>query len=234
LQTLAHIKELLASYGLSPKKSLGQNFLCDHNLIRKLVDRADVTEGELVLEIGPGTGALTDELIERGAEIIACEMDDGLAAINRERLGDRITLIHGDCLRSKREINPEIIEAIGGRPFKLIANLPYGAASPLMMTLACEHANCEGMWVTIQKELAERFRATNNTKVYGEVTVIAPGGERELVERHTLAAQRTRIESRLPASWLTPGEYRVLVRNPNEASREFRFSIHATLPSAKR
>jgi len=173
LQTLAHIKELLASYGLSPKKSLGQNFLCDHNLIRKLVDRADVTEGELVLEIGPGTGALTDELIERGAEIIACEMDDGLAAINRERLGDRITLIHGDCLRSKREINPEIIEAIGGRPFKLIANLPYGAASPLMMTLACEHANCEGMWVTIQKEVAERLRATHGTKIYGELSVIA-------------------------------------------------------------
>lgn len=173
MQTLAEIRQLLTLHGLAPKKALGQNFLCDHNLIRRLVETADVEDGDLVLEIGPGTGALTDELVERGAEVIACEMDDGLTDILVERFGDRITLIHGDCLKSKREVNPHITSAIAGRPFKLIANLPYNAGTPLMLSLAIDHPNCSGMWVTIQKEMAERFRASNNTKAYGEVSVIA-------------------------------------------------------------
>ncbi|MEQ9617319.1 MAG: 16S rRNA (adenine(1518)-N(6)/adenine(1519)-N(6))-dimethyltransferase RsmA [Phycisphaerales bacterium] len=173
MQTLTDIKALLDAHGLSPKKSLGQNFLCDHNHIRKLVDDAGVTTGDLVLEVGPGTGALTDELVERGASVIACEMDDGLARLIRERFGDRVALIHGDCLASKREVNPEIVSAIDGRPFKLVANLPYNAATPLMLTLAIDHPNCLGMWVTIQKEVAERLRATHGNKTYGEVSVIA-------------------------------------------------------------
>ena len=173
MQTLTDIRALLDAYGLAPKKSLGQNFLCDHNLIRRLVDRSSVGKGDLVLEVGPGTGALTDELVERGCEVIACEMDDGLAGLIRDRFEGCVTLVHGDCLASKREISPEIIEAIDGRPFTLVANLPYNAASPLMMTLACAHANCMGMDVTVQKEAAERLRAEPNTKAYGEVSVIA-------------------------------------------------------------
>lgn len=173
MQTLSEIKDVLSAHGLSPKKAMGQNFLCDHNLIRKLVDRAGVSEGELVLEVGPGTGVLTDELIERSARVIACEMDDGLAQIMRERFGDRITLIHGDCLETKRAINEEIARAIGGDDFKLVANLPYSAATPLMLTLAIDYPNCRGMYVTVQKEVAERLRAHPRTKAYGEVSVIA-------------------------------------------------------------
>jgi len=183
VQSLTEIKDLLASRGLSPRKSLGQNFLCDQNLIRKLVDRSGVGAGDLVLEVGPGTGTLTDELVGRGTEIVAGEMDDGLASIMRERFGDRITLIHGDCLASKREINPEIIGAIGGRGFALVANLPYNAATPLMLTLAVGHPNCKGMHVTVQKEAAERIRAEPRTKAYGEVSVIL----RSLFEVHRVA-----------------------------------------------
>jgi len=113
VQTLAQIKEVLTLHGLSPKKSLGQNFLCDHNLIRKLVESARIGKGELVLEIGPGTGTLTDELVERGAQVIACELDNGLAEIMRERFGERITLLRGDCLASKRERSPR--RSAGGR-----------------------------------------------------------------------------------------------------------------------
>lgn len=87
MQSLTEIRELLSSHGLAPKKSLGQNFLIDHNLIRKLVDAAGVGPGSLVLEVGPGTGTMTEELLARGAEVIACELDAGLAQLLRERFG---------------------------------------------------------------------------------------------------------------------------------------------------
>ncbi len=85
MQTLTQIKEMLESRGLSPKRSLGQNFLIDHNLIRKLVDESGVVDGDLVLEVGPGTGTLTEELLARGCEVVACELDDDLAALLEER-----------------------------------------------------------------------------------------------------------------------------------------------------
>src|SRR4051812_5019410 len=108
MQTLIQIRALLEERGLAPRKSLGQNFLIDQNLIRKLVDASGVGAGDLVLEVGPGTGTLTEELLERGCEVVACELDRGLAELLRERLGanPRFTLVEGDCLASKREIAP--------------------------------------------------------------------------------------------------------------------------------
>jgi len=98
MQTLSEIRALLAERGLRPRHRLGQNFLHDKNQITRLVDAADVGSGDLVLEVGPGTGALTEALLERGAEIVACEIDRDLAGILRDRLGDRISLVEGDCL----------------------------------------------------------------------------------------------------------------------------------------
>jgi len=177
MQTLSEIRELLERAGHPPKKALGQNFLTDHNMIRKLVDDAKVTEGDRVLEIGPGTGALSVELLDRGAHLIACELDSALACLLRETLGeqhpDRFTLIEGDCLQSKRAINPDIIEAMGEQPFTMIANLPYHAATPLMMSLMTQHPNCTGMYITIQHEVVQRFGARPSTKAYGAISVIA-------------------------------------------------------------
>ncbi len=184
LQTLQTIRELLESRGLSPRKSLGQNFLIDHNLIRKLVDAAGLQPGELVLEVGPGTGALTDELLMRGCQVIACEMDQGLAALLRERLADpqkelgapasaRFTLVEGDCLESKKQLSHEVIAALAGQPFTLVANLPYGAATPLMMTLLIDHSGCKSMHVTIQREVADRLAAAHGTKEYGPISIVA-------------------------------------------------------------
>jgi 16S rRNA (adenine1518-N6/adenine1519-N6)-dimethyltransferase len=177
MQTLTEIKSLLERAGHTPKKALGQNFLTDHNMIRKLVDDADINPGDRVLEIGPGTGALSVELLERGVHLVACELDSKLAALLHETLGaqypDHFTLIEGDCLQNKRLVNPQLIEAMGGQPFKMVANLPYHAATPLMLALMTQHPNCTGMFVTIQHEVVQRFASGPGTKVFGTISVIA-------------------------------------------------------------
>lgn len=177
MQTLSHIKRLLDERGLRPKKSLGQNFLVDHNLIRRLVDASGVGEGDLVLEVGPGTGALTTALLDRGCEVVACELDDALARLLRDTLGrehpDRFTLVEGDCLESKRELSRTVRETLGGRRFTLVANLPYHAATPLMLALLTRHPECVGLHVTIQREVGERLVAPPGTKAYGSISVVA-------------------------------------------------------------
>ncbi len=185
MQSLTRIKELLEMAGHGPKKALGQNFLIDQNLINKLIDRAGVGEGDLVLEIGPGTGAMTEGLLERGCRVIACELDTDLARVLRETLGeqygDRLRVIEGDCLSGKKALNSEVVTALdewgGDAGFTHVANLPYHAATPVMMTLMTRHAQCKGMYVTIQREVVDRFAATAGTsggsKAYGMVSVVA-------------------------------------------------------------
>ncbi len=191
MQTLAEIKALLASRGLAPRKAFGQNFLVDKNLIGKLVDSAELRPGDLVLEIGPGTGALTEALLERSARVVAVELDRGLAALLRERApellascpGSSLTIIEGDCLAGPggRSVNPEAIAALaaaasgGGvdRSFRLIANLPYGAATPLLLALLIHHPVCRVLAVTIQREVAERLAAPSGTKAFGTLGIVA-------------------------------------------------------------
>ncbi len=172
MQTLSEIKGMLAARGLRPRHRFGQNFLHDHNVLRTLMAAAAVRPGEVVLEVGPGTGALTDLLIEAGAHVIACELDRDLAALVRERFGARVTLIEGDCLAGKHALNPAILAALGGRDFRLIANLPYQAATPLIATLLADHAACAGMVVTIQREVAQRLAAAPGTADMGPLSVM--------------------------------------------------------------
>ncbi len=174
MQTLAQIRAILDQRGLRPKKSLGQNFLIDHNLLRKLVDASGVQRGETVLEVGPGTGTLTDALLERGARVIACELDNDLQDLLRERYADApVEVIHADCLASDRTLAPVVRDALGDGPFRLVANLPYGAATPLLSTLLIEHPGCRSMSVTIQREVADRLAASPGTKAYGAVSIVA-------------------------------------------------------------
>jgi 16S rRNA (adenine1518-N6/adenine1519-N6)-dimethyltransferase len=173
VQTQSEIKELLAARGISPKHRFGQNFLVDHNLLRRLVDASGIGEGSLVLEIGPGTGTMSEEILARGAELIAIELDRDMAAILRERLSanPRFTLIEGDCLDGKRALNADALARIAGRTFTLVANLPYQAASPVMAICASLPA-CRGQFVTIQREVGDRLRAQPGTGEYGPLTIL--------------------------------------------------------------
>lgn len=170
MQTLSEIRSILAERGLQPKKKLGQNFLHDQNQLRRLLDAASITSGDLVLEVGPGTGTLTEALLDRGAQVLACELDRDMASILEDRLGTRITLIRADCLAGSRALAPEVLAALNDKPFTLVANLPYGAASPLISLLAT-HDQCLGQYVTIQKEVADRLIAQPGTRAYGPLTI---------------------------------------------------------------
>ena len=172
MQTITEIRSLLAERGLRPRHRLGQNFLHDQNQLRKLIAAAQIAPGDLVLEVGPGTGTLTEALLEAGAAVIACEIDENLADIVADRIGARITLIRGDCLARGRALAPSIVEALDERSFKLVANLPYQVASPLMTILLLDYPNCTGQFVTIQKEVAGRLLASPGGKEYGPLGII--------------------------------------------------------------
>ncbi len=172
MQTLSDIRGLLEARGIRPRHRLGQNFLHDHNQLRRIVEAADLQRGDLVLEVGPGTGTLTECLLERGAEVVCAELDDDMAAIVESRIGDRITLVRGDCLDRRRHLAPGILQVIGDRPFRLVANLPYQAATPLMMDLLLRRPNCRGQVALIQKEVADRLAAGPGGREYGPISIL--------------------------------------------------------------
>lgn len=175
MQTLGEIKQLLAERGLSPRHALGQNFLIDKNLLGKLVDAAGLSPGQLVLEVGPGTGTLTETLLARGHRVIACELDDALADLLTERLSSNpnFTLVRGDCLGKGKVLNADAAKLLGDQPFALVANLPYGAATPLMLNLLIDWPTCASQAVTIQKEVAQRLLAKPGTRDFGTLGVVA-------------------------------------------------------------
>jgi 16S rRNA (adenine1518-N6/adenine1519-N6)-dimethyltransferase len=177
-QTLTEIREELAARGIRPKHKFGQNFLHDHNQLRKLLTAANVQPGELVLEVGPGTGTLTETLMDAGCEVVACELDRDMAEIvrgrNAHRMGaapGKVTLVEADCLDGKHALGAKALEALGGRPFVLVANLPYQAATPLMATLLERHPECRGQFVTIQREVGDRLMAKAGDDAYGPISV---------------------------------------------------------------
>ncbi|MEZ6234245.1 MAG: 16S rRNA (adenine(1518)-N(6)/adenine(1519)-N(6))-dimethyltransferase RsmA [Phycisphaerales bacterium] len=175
MQTLGEIKQLLAAGGMAPRKSLGQNFLIDHNLIRRLVDESGVGAGCVVLEVGPGTGTMTEELLARGCVVVASEIDRGLCELLRARHAgnERFRLVEGDCLRGKSALSEAVVGAIGGGAFSLVSNLPYGAGTGVLLALLTRHPECRRMAVTVQREVADRLAASPGTEAYGSIGVVA-------------------------------------------------------------
>lgn len=174
-QTKHEIQSLLASANTAPRHRFGQNFMIDQNLVRLIAEAGQIAAGDRVIEVGPGTGTLTEELLARGAAVTACEIDRDLAALLRERFAgnDRFTLIQGDALAGKHAINDELMKTIqaGSGPVKLVANLPYNIASPLVIEMLI--AGVELLVFTVQKEVADRLKAAADSDDYGPLTVMA-------------------------------------------------------------
>ncbi|HQL55277.1 MAG TPA: 16S rRNA (adenine(1518)-N(6)/adenine(1519)-N(6))-dimethyltransferase RsmA, partial [Phycisphaerae bacterium] len=179
-QTQSEIRRLLAEAGLAPQHRLGQNFLIDLNLMRKVVAGGEVQPADTVLEIGAGTGSLTELLLQRGARVVAVEIDRGLQGVLRARLGEhpRFTLVQGDALGGKHRVNPLVLKVLSERPpapggaYKLVANLPYQIATPLLMDLLLAAPRFARLTATIQREVGERLAAHPRTEAYGPVSVV--------------------------------------------------------------
>ena len=174
------IQQLLASAGVNPNKIFGQNFLIDLNLMNLLIETAAPTKDDLVLEVGPGTGSLTQGLAETAGQVIAVEIDTTMAKITKMQLAefDNVEVINVDVLKSKHTINPIVVEAINnhrknftGR-FILIANLPYNIATPLMLNLIVSEPHVDSMFVTVQREVAQRMAAEPATNLYGILSIV--------------------------------------------------------------
>ena len=179
MQTKQQIRQLLLSAGLSPNKRLGQHFLIDLNLMRLLVDSADIQENDIVLEAGCGTGSLTEALVERAGMTIAVELDRNLAEIARRQLAQAksFELVNADILESKNTISPAVTDALARAREKyagrvlLVANLPYNVASPVMMNLVVGPTTADRMYVTVQKEVADRMAARPGAGDYGILSI---------------------------------------------------------------
>lgn len=177
-QTRTHIGELLARRGLSPRHDLGQNFLIDLNLLEFLVAQAELGPDDVVLEVGSGTGGLTAFLAEQAGSVIAVEVDPKMRELTAEAVSgfSNVTLLGCDVLKNKNHFAAPVLEALDAalagstRPFKLIANLPYGVATPVISNLVASAHKWERMVVTIQLELAQRMAAKAGTSHYGALS----------------------------------------------------------------
>jgi 16S rRNA (adenine1518-N6/adenine1519-N6)-dimethyltransferase len=180
MQTKQEIEQMLAAAGTRPKHRLGQNFLIDLNLMRVLVQAAGVHSQDVVLEVGCGTGSLTEELVRYSGRVVGVEYDPVLYSIVQKRLtqADNLTLLCGDVLESKNTIHHAVSEALqkaldetGGR-LLLVSNLPYSAATSVMANLISGPLTAESMTVTVQKEVADRMAAVPGHKEYSPLSIL--------------------------------------------------------------
>lgn len=153
------------------KKNFGQNFLIDSNILENIIQAAQVTKEDFILEIGPGIGSLTQCLAENAKEVAAVEIDRNLIPILHETLKDydNIEIIHTDIL--KLDLNKLIEEKNGAKAIKIVANLPYYITTPIIMELLEKKHNVKSITVMVQKEVAKRMQAAPKTKDYGALSI---------------------------------------------------------------
>lgn len=163
--------EVINKHEFAFQKKYGQNFLVDEGIVEKIVREAGVTKDDFVLEIGPGIGTMTQLLCEHAREVAAVEIDDKLIPILAETLSayDNVTVINEDIL--KVDIAALAGEKNGGRPIKVVANLPYYITTPIIMGLFESHVPIDSITVMVQKEVADRMKVGPGTKEYGALSL---------------------------------------------------------------
>ncbi|TDX51289.1 16S rRNA (adenine(1518)-N(6)/adenine(1519)-N(6))-dimethyltransferase RsmA [Orenia marismortui] len=162
----SNTKEILRKHNLNLKKSLGQNFLIDNNILDKIVETANLTENDTVIEIGPGIGSLTQKMAKVANKVIAVELDNRLIPVLNEIFEgyNNVEIVHGDAL----EVDfSQLVEG----SFKIVANLPYYITTPIIMRLLEEGFNVEEIVVMVQKEVGERMVASPGGKDYGILSI---------------------------------------------------------------
>lgn len=172
IATPIRTQEILKKYGFAFKKSLGQNFLIDTNILRRIVDHAELTEESGAIEIGPGIGALTEQLAKRSKKVTAFEIDQRLLPILKDTLSpyDNVTVILEDIL--KANVAKVIDEEFAGiDDVMVVANLPYYVTTPIILKLLTENLPIRGLVVMLQKEVADRIAAKPGTKEYGSLSI---------------------------------------------------------------
>ncbi len=196
--TRTKVRSLLDRHGISPKRSLGQNFVVEPNTVRRIAELAEVGEGDRVVEIGPGVGSLTLALLEAGASVVAIEVDDVLvdvlAEVTAAHQPDRIRIVHGDAMDTDWD------DLLGAGPWKLVANLPYNISVPLICDLLDGVPAIGEMVVMVQREVADRLVAGPGDDAYGLPSVkVAYHAEARVLGRvpPSVFLPRPRVDSAL-------------------------------------
>ena len=214
LGTRSSTAQIIQKYQFAFQKKFGQNFLIDQNILNKIVESADLTEKDCVLEIGPGIGTMTQRLAEEAGEVIAVEIDRNLIPILKDTLSpyENVTIINDDIL--KVDLAGLVQERNGGRPIKVVANLPYYITTPIIMALFEKHVPLQSVTVMVQKEVADRMQVGPGTKDYGALSLA--------VQYYS----RPEIITRVPASCFMP--------SPNVDSTVIRLTRYEEPPVAVR
>ncbi|WP_339744026.1 16S rRNA (adenine(1518)-N(6)/adenine(1519)-N(6))-dimethyltransferase RsmA [uncultured Rubinisphaera sp.] len=179
-QTKTHLQELLFQHGINPRTNLGQNYLIDLNIVEYVVEQAHIGSDDVILEVGTGTGGMTAFMTYDAAHVISVELDRNMHALASAQLGDRenLTLMRQDALHNKNRFADEVLDEIRKqlgvdprRRLKLVANLPYNVATPIVSNLVVTDLPWERMVVTIQLELGLRMQARPKSSTYGALSV---------------------------------------------------------------
>jgi 16S rRNA (adenine1518-N6/adenine1519-N6)-dimethyltransferase len=180
-QTQSYLRQLFSQSNLRPKNKLGQNFLIDHNMIDFIVRSAELTRADLVLEVGTGTGNLTALLADHAGAVLTIEIDPAFYELAHDAVGtrDSVRMLNLDVLKNKNLLNPDVLANLEEmrqiyRPqqVKLVANLPYAVATPVLSNLLIAGVDLERMVATVQWEIAEKLIAKPSTKDYGALAVL--------------------------------------------------------------
>lgn len=171
LATPGATTEIIKKYGFIFQKKFGQNFLIDANILEKIIDAAEITKDDYVIEIGPGIGTMTQYLAEHAREVTAVEIDRNLIPILHETLSDygNVTILNEDIL--KVDIDRLVQEKNGGQPVKVVANLPYYITTPIIMGLFESRVPLSSITIMVQKEVADRMQVGPGTKDYGALSL---------------------------------------------------------------